>query len=104
MVPEEGSNVWLDCWVIPTTCKNKENAEKWIDFLCRPDIALKNFEYIYYSTPNKAMLDLIEDKEILNNEALFPGNEVLSRCETFHYLGEEAEEKYNDLWKQVLSE
>lgn len=104
VVPEEGSNVWLDCWVIPTTCKNKENAEKWIDFLCRPEIALKNFEYIYYSTPNKGTLELIEDPEILNNEALFPGNDVLSRCETFHYLGEEAEEKYNELWKQVLSE
>ncbi len=104
VVPEEGSNVWLDCWVIPTTCKNKENAEKWIDFLCRPDIALKNFEYIYYSIPNSAAIEMIEDEDILNNEALFPGNDVLSRCETFHYLGEEAEEKYNNLWKQVLSE
>lgn len=47
---------------------------------------------------------MIEDEDILNNEALFPGNDVLSRCETFHYLGEEAEEKYNNLWKQVLSE
>lgn len=104
VVPEEGSNVWLDCWCIPTTCKNKENAEKWIDFLCRPDIALMNFEYIWYSTPNTGVLDLIEDEDTLNNEALFPGNDVLSRCETFHYLGEEAEEKYNELWKQVLSE
>lgn len=104
VVPEEGSNVWLDCWVIPTTCKNKENAEKWIDFLCRPEIALKNFEYIYYSIPNTAAIELIEDEDTLNNEALFPGNDVLSRCETFHYLGEEAEEKYNELWKQVLSE
>ena len=104
VVPEEGSNVWLDCWVIPTTCKNKENAEKWIDFLCRPDIALKNFEYIYYSSPNAGAIDLIEDEEILNNEALFPDTDVLSRCETFHYLGEEAEETYNELWKQVLSE
>ncbi len=104
VVPEEGSNVWLDCWVIPTTCKNKENAEKWIDFLCRPDISLKNFEYIYYSSPNAGAIDLIEDEEILNNEALFPDTDVLSRCETFHYLGEEAEETYNELWKQVLSE
>jgi spermidine/putrescine-binding protein len=104
VVPEEGSNVWLDCWVIPKTCKNKENAEKWIDFLCRPDIALMNFEYIGYSTPNTGVLDLIEDEDVLNNEALFPGDDVLARCETFQYLGEDAEEKYNNLWKQVLSE
>lgn len=104
VVPEEGSNVWLDCWCIPTTCKNKENAEKWIDFLCRPDVALKNFEYIYYSTPNTGAMELIEDEDILNSEALFPGTDVLSRCEAFSYLGEDVEEKYNSLWKQVLSE
>ena len=104
VLPEEGTNLWLDSWVIPKNAKNKENAEKWIDFLCRPDIALKNFEYIYYSSPNAGAIDLIEDEEILNNEALFPDTDVLSRCETFHYLGEEAEETYNELWKQVLSE
>ena len=88
----------------PDHLQEQGNAEKWIDFLCRPDIALKNFEYIYYSIPNSAAIEMIEDEDILNNEALFPGNDVLSRCETFHYLGEEAEEKYNNLWKQVLSE
>ena len=39
--PEEGTNVWIDSWVIPKNAKNKENAEKWIDFLCRPDIAMQ---------------------------------------------------------------
>ena len=56
VIPEEGTNVWLDSWVIPKNAKNKENAEKWINFLCRPDIAVKNFEYITYATPNKAAI------------------------------------------------
>ena len=42
VIPEEGTNLWIDSWVIPANARNKENAEKWIDFLCRPDIALKN--------------------------------------------------------------
>ena len=46
VIPEEGTNLWLDSWVIPANAPNKENAEKWINFLCRPDIAKKNFEYI----------------------------------------------------------
>ena len=43
---EEGTNVWIDSWVILTDAPNKENAEKFIDFMCRGDIAVKNFEYI----------------------------------------------------------
>ena len=39
VIPEEGTNLWLDSWVIPANAPNKENAEKWINFLCRPDIA-----------------------------------------------------------------
>ena len=51
-LPEEGTSYWMDCWVIPANAEHKENAEKWINFLCRPDIAKKNFEYITYATPN----------------------------------------------------
>ena len=41
-VPEEGSNMWIDSWLIAKTCKHQENAEKFLDFLCREDIAMKN--------------------------------------------------------------
>lgn len=102
VVPEEGSNVWLDCWVIPKNAQNKENAEKFIDFLCRPEIAVMNFEYITYSTPNKAAKELL-DEEYQNNPAVFPDESILGKCETFHYLGEDAENVYNNLWKEVRS-
>lgn len=52
VIPKEGSNVWIDSWVIPKNAQNKENAEKFINFMCRPKIALMNFEYLTYSTPN----------------------------------------------------
>ena len=55
-LPESGTNLWSDAMVIPKNAKNKENAEKWIDFLCRPDIAKMNFEYITYATPNRGLL------------------------------------------------
>lgn len=103
VVPKEGSNVWIDGWVIPKSSANKENAEAFINFLCRPDIALKNFEYITYSTPNKAARELIEDEEIKNSEVAFPDSSVLSRCETFHYLGEDMDNIYNKKWREVKS-
>ena len=103
VIPEEGTNYWLDSWVIPTTAKNKENAEKWIDFLCRPDIALKNFEYITYATPNKSAKKLL-DEEIQENKSIFPDIDKLTNCEVFQYLGEEADLYFNELWKEVKSE
>ena len=56
VIPKEGTNVWIDGWVIPKNAENVENAEKFIDFMCRGDIALLNFDYITYSTPNTATL------------------------------------------------
>ena len=73
VIPKEGTNVWIDSWVIPKNAPNKENAEKFIDFMCRGDVALKNFEYITYSTPNDAARDLIEDEDLKNSQDCFPG-------------------------------
>ena len=103
VIPKEGSNIWIDSWVIPSNAKNKENAEKFINFLCRPDIALMNFEYITYATPNAAARALIEDESIRNSETLFPSDEDLARCETFRFLGDEADSYYNELWNKVKS-
>ena len=99
VIPEEGTNLWVDGWVIPKNAKHKENAEKWINFLCRPDIAAKNFEYITYPTPNTGALALL-DKSYTENKAVFPDMEkLLEKGEVFTYLGEENEAKYNNRWK-----
>lgn len=103
VVPKEGSNVWIDCWVIPKASKNKENAEAFIDFMCRPDIALMNFDYITYSTPNDAARELIEDEAIRNSKIAFPDLSQYENMETFKYLGSEGDEIYNEYWKQVKS-
>lgn len=101
VVPKEGSNVWIDGWVIPKNSNNKENAEAFINFMCDPEIALMNFEYITYSTPNAGARELIEDEEIKNSTIAFPAQSVLNRCTTYRYLGEEIESLYNDKWNEV---
>ena len=102
VVPEEGTNIWIDSWVIPANARNKENAEKWINFLCRPDIAKKNFDYITYSTPNKGAYEMLED-ELKNNQALFPDVNQMANTEVFQYVGDEADSLYNEMWKEVKS-
>ena len=103
VIPKEGSNIWIDSWVIPKNTEHKENAEKFINFLCRPDIALMNFEYITYSTPNEAARELIEDESIRNSEIAFPDLSKYDNLETFQYLGTEADQVYGDLWNKVKS-
>ena len=103
VIPKEGSNVWIDSWVIPKNAQNKENAEKFINFMCRPEIALMNFEYLTYSTPNLKAREMIEDEEIRNSKILFPEPEDLSNCETFQFLGDDVDSYYNELWNKVKS-
>ncbi len=103
VIPKEGTNVWIDSWCILKDAPNKENAEKFINFLCRPDIALMNFEYITYSTPNTEARKLIEDDDIRNSTIAFPDLSQYKNLETFRYLGEDADHLYNELWKEVKS-
>lgn len=103
VIPKEGSNVWIDSWVIPKNAKNKENAEAFINFLCRPDIAKMNFDYITYSTPNIGARELIEDEAIKNSKIAFPDMSELTNCETYQYLGTKFDEIYNELWREIKS-
>lgn len=103
VIPEEGTNVWIDGWVIPKNAENVSNAEKFIDFMCRADIALMNFDYITYSTPNTAAQELIADEDIKNSKIAFPDLSQYNNLETFSYLGAEGDELYNSLWKEVMS-
>lgn len=100
VIPEEGTCMWLDAFAIPANAESPEYAEKFLDFLCREDIAKINFEYIYYSTPNKAVIDSL-DEDILSETAIFPAEEVVKKATVLKYLGEETEKLYSKLWKNV---
>lgn len=103
VIPEEGTNYWIDSWVIPANAEHKENAEKWIDFMCRPEIAKQNFEYLTYATPNKGAYELLDD-EYKNNTAVFPDIASLTNCEIIQYPGDEADAVYNEMWKEVKAQ
>ncbi len=100
VVPEEGSCLWFDCWVIPKNAENKENAEAWLNFLCRPDIAMMNFEYITYASPNTGVIEQLDEETLA---VAYADEETMANCEVFTWLGEEIEKIYNDSWTQVLA-
>ncbi len=99
-IPKEGSNVWVDCMVIPATAKNKENAEALINFLCRPDIAQLNCEAIWYSSPNSGAIELMGE-EYTSNTTMNPPAELLANCEYFNDIQGDFLEIYNALWLEV---
>ena len=104
VIPKEGSNLWIDSWVIPKNAKHKENAEKFINYLCLPEIAKMNFDYITYSIPNTEGRKLIEEDWMRTSKIAFPDPEDLKNCETFQFLGDENDAIYNQLWREVKSE
>ena len=100
-IPKEGTNFWIDGWVITKDAQNVDNAHKFIDFMCRPDIAAKNFDHLGYSTPNTGARELVEDEELKNSPIAFPSPEVYKGQETYKYLGNQMDEYYNSLWMKV---
>ena len=99
VVPEEGSNVWIDAMCIPASSKNKEAAQKFIDFMCRPDIAEKNQAYIYYCSPIAQVVENYDEEEQAE-VALNPSEEVLERCEFFHDLSDFID-LYDKIWMEI---
>ena len=87
-LPEEGSNLFNDAMCIPANCKNKENAELFINYMCEPEIAAANAEYITYGTPNDGALELI-DEDMLESELINPPEEYLEKCYRFTNLDDD---------------
>ena len=103
VIPKEGSNLWIDSWIITKNCKNKDAAEKFLDFLCRADVAKANFEYIYYSTPNDAVVKDMDD-DLRANIAVVPSEDAIRNCEVYKSLDAQTTALYNELWKEIKSE
>ncbi len=98
VIPEEGTEVWTDCWAIPKTAQNKDGAEAWMNFMLDGDVAAANFEYLTYAIPNTQIADLV-DEPVLN-----PTEEELASCETLRNLGAEVDDMYSSYWKIYRAE
>lgn len=101
VIPEEGSNIFFDAFCIPANAKNVSGAEKFLDYLCDPEIAKQNFEYVGYAIPNQGAIDLLGE-EYLSSPVSNPPQELLDKCEIFEYLGESTR-VYDSLWTEIIT-
>lgn len=101
VIPKEGTNLWFDLWAIPKNSKNKDNAEKFLNYLMDAKINKKNVDFIGYATPNKATLPLLDSK-ITGDKTAYPDKSVLDKCQVFIDLGD-AKKTYSDAWLQITA-
>lgn len=118
-VPREGSNIWYDGWVIPKYARNVKAASYFINFLCRPDIALRNMEEIGYvssiASPEimEARIDTtLEDyvdasyffgeagRHVQLHNTQYPDISVVNRCSMIRDFGDKTVEVL-EIWQRV---
>ena len=103
VVPASGTNLFVDAMCIPTTSKQKEAAEMYINFMCEPDIAFANIDYICYSTPHSAAYELL-DEEVQNDPVSYPSQDFIAdKTTVFVNLSDEANKTMQDLWTEMKS-
>lgn len=96
-VPEEGSNLWFDNMIIPKTADNVDGAHEFINFMLDAEVAAQNADYVGYSTPNQAAMELM-DPEVTEDERFYPTEEMRDRLEVYENLGLEMLGVYNELF------
>lgn len=101
--PEEGTNIFVDAICIPKGCQNKEAAELYINFLLSEEVALANAEYLYYATPNSAVLNN-ENYSLRDNPILYPAEEDMPRVQYYHNLDQETLSLMTTLWSELKIE
>ena len=100
-LPEnQGFNLFIDAMCIPTCAKEKEAAELFINFLCDPEIAGANMDWICYSTPLSAAKDYM-DPETVSNPVSYPSDEVLANGTSYAFLPEEISRYVESLFMEV---
>ena len=110
VIPEEGSNWFVDAMCILKNAKNVDEAHEWINFIASTDANLRNMDYIWYASPNEEALEKYPDwyeeqyGEPLDQELyeiMAAPQEVLDRCESYLVLPQEIRELYNELWIEL---
>jgi len=97
--PEEGAVLWADSFTIPVGAENLDNAYAFINYMLRPEVAVRCIEEYKYSSPNLKAIELLPD-ELKNNPILVPGPDELKNAEFTTGIGD-ALGVYEKYWEQL---
>lgn len=110
VIPEEGSNWFVDAMCVLKDTQHMSEAEEWINFIASTDSNLANMDYIWYASPNREALEQYPayyaevneeelDPEIY--EIMAPPAETLDRCEIYENLPKDTLRLYDRLWTRL---
>ncbi len=100
-LPEsQGFNLFIDSMCIPTLCQEKDAAEKFINFMCQPEISGANMDYIWYGSPISAAKEFM-DEELATSKVVYPDQDVLENGTSFAFLPEDISRYMEQLFMQV---
>ena len=97
---DQGFNLFIDAMCIPSCAKEKEAAETFINFLCDPEIAGANMDWICYSTPISAAKEYM-DPETVSDPVSYPSEEILANGSSYAFLPEEISRFVESLFMEV---
>ena len=116
-IPQTGSAVWFDGWVIPKYAKNIKAARYFINFMCKPENALRNMDMTGYVSAigGEEILQSMTDPEefdpidvsyffgpqadsVCINQVMYPEKNIIERCAMMHDRGTEELLK---MWSRV---
>ena len=110
VVPEEGSNWFMDAMCVLKEAPHYEEAMAWINFIASTEANLKNMDYIWYASPNQEALEQYpayyeelygEELDQETYDVIAAPPEVLERCEAYLALPLETRKLYNELWTEL---
>lgn len=99
VIPSEGAVIWADTFAIPKGAKNKELAEKFINYLYDPQVSAKNYEYIGYNDPN-AKAEALHSEAYKKDPMLKAAKDFLGKGEWIRDIGE-ALTLYDRYWTEL---
>ncbi len=97
VLPQEGAVIWTDNLAIPKTSKNKKLAERFIDFLLKPDISAMITNFTYYASPNETAQFFIKPEIFKGPSYYLPEG---AKLEWIEEIGE-AEKLYKEIWTEI---
>ena len=116
-IPETGSSVWFDGWVIPKYAKNIKAARYFINFMCMPENAIRNMDmtgYVSAISDDEVLEYMIDEQEydpidasyffgegadaVCVNPVMYPPKAIIDNCGMMHDVGTE---KLLRMWSRV---
>ncbi|MBQ8359912.1 MAG: spermidine/putrescine ABC transporter substrate-binding protein, partial [Oscillospiraceae bacterium] len=100
-LPEaQGFNLFIDAMCIPKCSENQEAAEKFINFLCEPEISGANMDYICYASPIEGARDHM-DESLAESEVIYPDDSILEKGTSYLFLPPEVNRLMDNLFMEV---